>query len=128
MKESKYGILIVDDESLIRSNLQAYLEDEGYPVLVAASGEEALELLSRDQTRMDVAVVDMRLSRMDGAAAILAIHAMAPHMKYLIHTGSSEYRLSPELRALRLVDDCILHKPLSDMKYLIESIERVMSA
>jgi CheY-like chemotaxis protein len=38
-------ILVVDDDSAIRETLRAILEDEGYPVVAARNGREALESL-----------------------------------------------------------------------------------
>jgi CheY-like chemotaxis protein len=57
-------VLIVDDEEMIRDSLADYLEDDGFQVWTASSGEEGLRVLSRE--RMECCVVDMRLPGMNG--------------------------------------------------------------
>ncbi|MCR4659449.1 MAG: response regulator transcription factor [Bacteroidales bacterium] len=57
-------ILIVDDEQDIREILSFNLEAEGYDVLCAASGEEAVEVLSG--TKVDLIMLDVMMERMSG--------------------------------------------------------------
>jgi two-component system response regulator AtoC len=57
-------ILIVDDEYLIRWTLQQNLEKEGYEILLAESGEEALEKLQKEVP--DLVLLDIQLPGMDG--------------------------------------------------------------
>lgn len=57
-------ILLVDDEANIRLTLSALLEEEGYQVTTAASGEAALDLL--DAQPFDLLIVDLRLPGVDG--------------------------------------------------------------
>ena len=80
-------VLIVDDEEMVRENLEAYLEDEGFRIVTASSGEAALELLA--DINPDVGIIDMRLPGLSGNDFILRAHALRPHLRYLIHTGST---------------------------------------
>jgi DNA-binding NtrC family response regulator len=57
-------ILVVDDEYLIRWTLQQNLEKENYEVLLAETGEEALEKAEKDAP--DLALIDLKLPGMDG--------------------------------------------------------------
>ena len=113
-------VLVVDDEIMIRVNLMAYLEDEGFDVQCAESGEDALELL-RSQ-RFDVGIIDMRLPGMDGNAFILRAHALDAHMRFIIHKGSTEYSLPNELIELGLNSRDVLLKPFADMNILVEAV------
>lgn len=61
--ESKYYILIVDDEEALRSGLQAYLELEGYEVDTANSAELALTL---DLKKYDLILLDIMMDGMSG--------------------------------------------------------------
>ena len=126
MKEKPYIILVVDDEEMIRINLEAFLLDEGFVVFTASSGEDAVELLK--QQPVDVAIVDMRLPNMDGNRVILNALALHPGIKCLIHTGSSEYNLPQELLDVGFTKDQILLKPLSTMNIVIERINALMSS
>ena len=57
-------VLTVEDDVGIRSSLRLALEDEGYHVEEAATGEEALELFAHQPP--DVALVDLMLPGIDG--------------------------------------------------------------
>ena len=57
-------ILIVDDERNVRATLKSVLEDEGYAVEDAASGEEALSAIKRGS--FDLVLLDIWLPGIDG--------------------------------------------------------------
>ncbi len=59
-------VLVVDDDELVRARLKFYLEKSKYDVVVAASGEEALQILSA--THCQVVLTDWQMSDMDGLA------------------------------------------------------------
>jgi len=59
-----HNILIVDDEAAIRQSLKGVLEDEGYKVALAESGEACLEALKKRP--IDVVLLDIWLPGMDG--------------------------------------------------------------
>jgi two-component system response regulator MprA len=59
-------ILIADDEAVLRQVLTELLDDEGYQVLTASDGDEALQL-ARDQ-HPDLSLLDLRRPKLDGAA------------------------------------------------------------
>jgi len=61
---SEARILVVDDEYLIRWTLQQNLEKEGYEVILAETGEEALEKVKEEA--LDLALLDIKLPGMDG--------------------------------------------------------------
>jgi two-component system, OmpR family, response regulator len=115
-------ILIVDDEAMIRLNLCAFLEDEGFSIFSAESSEVALQLLERQQIHLSI--VDIRLPGMDGNQFILRAHSLYPRMKYLIHTGSSSYQLPVELLALGMLMDDVFMKPIADMLLLVQAIRK----
>jgi DNA-binding response OmpR family regulator len=57
-------ILVVDDEERICSLLQAYLTQEGFRVVTAANGREALEIVAREKP--DLTILDIMMPEMDG--------------------------------------------------------------
>ncbi|MCU1490496.1 MAG: putative OmpR family two-component response regulator [Acidimicrobiaceae bacterium] len=63
-------LLLVEDDERIRTSMRLALEDEGYEMSEAASGEEALELYAQAaaQTPFDLLIVDIMLPGMDGFA------------------------------------------------------------
>lgn len=88
----KTSVLIVDDHAVVRMGLAAIvnLEDDLEVCAQAQSGEEAARLA--DEFKPDVAVCDMVMAGMDGAAATAAILAASPATRVLILTtfGTSE--------------------------------------
>jgi DNA-binding NtrC family response regulator len=117
-------ILIVDDEAMIRENLKAYLEDEGWRVAAFESVALALNWL-REGDSCRVCIMDMRLPDMDGNSAIRVLRQLYPALEFLIHTGSSHYHLPEDLRALGLDDSRVYHKPLGDMAPLAAAARRL---
>jgi CheY-like chemotaxis protein len=118
-------VLVVEDEPSIRGSLVRLLGDCEFEVSSAETGEDALELLK--ETRVDVAVVDIRLPGMDGDDMILKAHEIRPLMKYVIFTGSMEFRLPPPLEDLGMCLDDVLLKPLPDLNVLVDAIHQVMN-
>ena len=124
MNQDEIKILVVDDENVVCSNVIAFLEDEGFTVFSATSGEDALRLLhSKD---VDVGIIDMRLPGIDGNTFIMRAHEMKPIMKFLIHTGSTNYSLPSSLVDLGISADQVFRKPLLDMGLLVSAIHRLI--
>jgi DNA-binding NtrC family response regulator len=119
-------VLVIDDEPTVRASLAAFLEDHDFEVTVAESAEQALSLLR--EAAQDVAVVDLRLPGMSGEALIQQAHLLQPALRFLIHTGSVSYRLSPALRQLGMQPSDVFQKPLNDLVQLVMGIHRLMQA
>lgn len=117
-------VLIVDDEDVVCSNVIAYLEDEGFTVNSAHSGEKALEIIS--SKNFDVGIIDMRLPGIDGNTLILKSHEIQPQMKFLVHTGSTNYNIPRALADIGISEQHVFQKPLADMSVLVEAIHRLV--
>src|SRR5579872_3089580 len=65
-------VLVVDDSEIIRELVRRCLELRSFQVVEASDGEEALELLGRDQD-FDVLIVDIQMPRLDGLGLIQKI-------------------------------------------------------
>jgi CheY-like chemotaxis protein len=115
------SVLIVDDEELISSNMAAYLEDEGLEVHVANSAEEALRKVEAG-LRVQVCIMDMRLPGMNGDQACQALHRQDAGIRFLLHTGSPNYVISPELGAIGITPDHLYRKPVTDMAKLAATV------
>ena len=80
-------ILIVEDEFLIRATLVEVLEDEGYEVVAAESGEEALDLVRADGG-ISLMMTDMHLAgAMDGVTLASAVRGVRAEMPVIFMTG-----------------------------------------
>lgn len=113
MTQNEKLVLVLDDEPNIRESLAEYLMDCGFSTLTAESAECALEL--PELADVAVAVVDIRLGGMDGLEFIKRLHARYPDVRCLIHTGSTDFQLDGELRAIGLTENEVLFKPVLDM-------------
>jgi DNA-binding NtrC family response regulator len=71
-------ILVVDDEYGIGELLEAILSDEGYRVITAINGRQALEQLAAN--RVDMVLSDLMMPVMDGAALLKALKLDERHM------------------------------------------------
>lgn len=117
---SPVKILLVDDEEIVRITLEAYLEDEGYTVLSAISGEEALEMLADEI--IDVGIIDMRLPGIDGNTLIVKLNKLQPEMKFIIHTGSMGYSIPESLSGIGISEELVFKKPIKSMLKFTEMI------
>ena len=66
MFQDKRCLLIVDDEARIRRALYDFFTASGFYVLEAADGEEALDLFYKNNTRVDLVLLDVMMPRLDG--------------------------------------------------------------
>lgn len=115
-------ILVVDDEEIVRLNMAAFLEDEGFSVITACSAEDALEKAAASRV-IDLAIVDMRLPAMDGNTLILHLHEMCGSLQFLIYTGSVGYHLPVIIERIGISNNDIFIKPILDMNILLEAIK-----
>jgi CheY-like chemotaxis protein len=88
------------------------------------SAEQALEAL-RGGDSYDICVMDLRLPGMDGARGIVVLHTLCPTLRFIIHTGSYNYALSDELRAIGIEERHLLRKPLADMGLLAARVREL---
>ena len=114
-------VLIVDDEPLVASGLRIFLEDEGMHVDNAGSGEEAVDIV-RNDANIDVCIMDMRLPGMNGDTTIRTLYEIRPDLRFIIHTGSADYSIPDDLRAIGIDERLLFAKPLLDMTPLAETV------
>ena len=118
-------ILVVDDEESIRQVTRRMLEQQGYRVLDARNGADALDVLSRQSAKVDVVLTDLMMPVMDGPALIHAIHAQYPQLKVITMSG---YLAADQLLAsLETESLAFLAKPFS-APLLMTTLHRVLAA
>ena len=110
-----HTILIVDDESEIRSSLQGVLEDEGYKALLAESGEDCLAALGRKP--VDVVLLDIWFPGIDGLETLERIVEMEDPPEVIMISGHGN--IETAVRATKLGAFDFLEKPLSIERTLI---------
>lgn len=108
-------ILLVDDEPLIIDTARETLESNGYRVLSAPGGAEALTLWNAHKAEIDLVVLDMMMPGMDGIETKKALRNLNAHVKIVASSGLRR----PESEGDKLSDvEGFLPKPYSDEQLL----------
>jgi CheY-like chemotaxis protein len=88
MLPSSITILCVDDEETPRTLRKLILQKQGYQVVTAASGDEALEVLNR--ANIDLVLSDQMMPGMTGTELTKSVKAMRPAMPVILISGVNE--------------------------------------
>jgi len=110
-----HNVLVVDDERDIRESLRGILEDEGYKVFLAESGESCVEQLKK--RACEVVLLDIWLPGMDGLDTLERIRQMEAPPEVVMISGHAT--IETAVRATKLGAFDFLEKPLSLDKTLI---------
>jgi two-component system cell cycle sensor histidine kinase/response regulator CckA len=78
----------VDDEPQVRFLVASALEDEGFFVVTAGNGQDALALSELCQRRVDLLVTDIAMPGMDGATLARELLARAPDLPVILMSGT----------------------------------------
>ena len=113
MKETK--ILIIDDESGIRSSLKGIFEDEGYSVETTSSGETGLQKIKNDS--FGLILLDIWLPEMNGIEVLKKIKDMDENIQVVMITGHGSVEAAVKSTKLGAYD--FLEKPLSLEKVVL---------
>ena len=119
-KIMKSKILIVDDEEHIRELIRFYLDKEGFSVVQAASGEEALHLLENEY--IDLAIVDIMMPVMDGFQLVEEMKEMKD-IPVIMLTAKSQS--ADKLRGFSLGIDDYVTKPF-DPDELLARVKTIL--
>lgn len=80
-------ILVVDDEASIREITMDTLVANGYKVLTASDGTEAIAIYAQERSTIKAVITDMMMPIMDGTATIRALQKIDPHVKIIASSG-----------------------------------------
>ncbi len=116
-------ILLVEDEEDLRELLAAVLHDQGYAILVARDGLEALERYRRHRGDIQLVITDMDLPKINGAAVCQAILSSDPETKIILISGFLETALKNSILASGVRE--FLAKPYT-MPQMLQIVRRVL--
>ncbi|HZJ30471.1 MAG TPA: response regulator transcription factor [Vicinamibacterales bacterium] len=102
-------VLVVDDEQHIAEGVRFNLQADGHDVVVAETGEQALDLLLRDRSPFDVVVLDVMLPGKDGFAVASELRTAGQYVPILMLTARG--RPEDVLRGFESGADDYLPKP-----------------
>ncbi|HEX9010265.1 MAG TPA: ATP-binding protein [Holophagaceae bacterium] len=83
-------ILLADDEAAIRELTREILAEEGFEVVEARDGQEALEAFEADPETWDLAILDLVMPRLHGSDVLLRIQALRPDLPVLLISGYND--------------------------------------
>ncbi|HEX5426499.1 MAG TPA: response regulator [Candidatus Acidoferrales bacterium] len=116
-------ILVAEDNDGLRELAKEVLESLGYHVLLAATGDEALEIFAPGHKSIDLALLDIIMPETGGPAALEKMLAIKPSLRAIFMTG-----YTAEMEAERLMGEMgvpILRKPYSSQE-LAQSVRSVL--
>ena len=90
METQPYTILVVDDEENIRWLYREELEEEGYLIEDAVSGEEALKMLAA--LKPDLVVMDIKMPGISGVDTLIKIKEIDKNIPVILCSAYSDYK------------------------------------
>lgn len=118
---SKARILAVDDQRYFRELTEGILDDAGYDVHTAASGEEALHILEHGD--FDIILTDLVMPGIDGSELIRRIKERRPNQDIVMVTGVVDVKIAVDAMKQGAIDYIL--KPF-DRSALLDSIEKIL--
>ena len=115
-------ILVIDDDTIVRESIVAYLEDSGFNILQAENGEQGLDLFRVAQP--DLILCDLRMPRMDGLGVLRNVREISPEVPFIVVSGAGV--MADVVEALRLGASDYIIKPIVDLEVLEYAINRAL--
>lgn len=101
-------ILVVDDEAIVRDSIKDWLQETGYQVATAGTGEEALAMIEKHD--FSVLILDVRLPGKSGITVLREAKASKPDIKAIMITAYPTKEIAAESKSLGVID--YLVKPI----------------
>ncbi len=108
-------ILVVDDEESIRTSLAGILEDEGFTVIFANDGVQALEMVRKELP--DLVLLDIWMPRMDGLATLEKLKELYPTLMVIMMSGHGT--IETAVKSTKIGAHDFVEKPLSLEKLIV---------
>ncbi len=116
----KAKILVVEDNDFVRMQITKFLEEDGYAVVEASGGEEAIKQIDEG---VDMAVVDVRMEPIDGFEFIRSIRGSEKDVPVILVTGDQNPDLLAE--AAKWGVGAVLLKPVQKLR-LVKAVSKTL--
>jgi CheY-like chemotaxis protein len=122
------GVLVVDDDHLVRIMVQMGLERDGFEVWLARNGWEAIELYREHRDSVGVVLLDVRMPGLDGPATLDALRKLNPGVLVCFMSGDTGNYEPEDLRQRGAVH--VIAKPfqLNELADVLRQLTRGESA
>jgi two-component system response regulator AtoC len=111
-------VLIIDDDNMIRSYLDGVLREDGYEVLLAATGAQGEALL--EAKPVDIVLLDLKLPDKDGIAILRKIKQGEPNVQVIVLTAFGAVESAVEAMKLGAYDYIDKPSDVSKLKLIIK--------
>ncbi|KEQ18618.1 response regulator [Endozoicomonas numazuensis] len=115
-------LLVIDDDTIVRESIVAYLEDSGFNILQAENGEKGLAVYK--ETPPDLILCDLRMPKMDGLTVLRSVRELSPDTPFIVVSGAGV--MADVVEALRLGASDYIIKPIVDLEVLEYAINRAL--
>lgn len=116
-------LLLVEDEDAVRSFAVRALQNKGYEVFEASSGDNALEVIDEKKPKLDLMVSDVMMPGMDGIELGKRVREMYPGLTIIFMSGYTEDKFKDDMGP----DIHFLAKPFT-LKQLAEKVKEVLDS
>ena len=123
MNDQAIHILVAEDEDNLRSQIAAWLNDEGFSVDQAVDGREAVQKIQSGD--VDVAMIDVRMPGSNGLEVLRYIKKNSPHTEVVMMTAMQDISMAVE--AMKLGARDYLSKPI-DMDQLVPQLRSLLKS
>jgi two-component system cell cycle sensor histidine kinase/response regulator CckA len=124
MSENKLTILVVEDEELLLDLLKEMLEDEGYRVLTAADGPQAIDLYRAEKENVSLVLSDMGLPGMGGWEVLRQLKSINPSVKVILSSGFMDSKVRQDMVSAGAKD--FIQKPYMPEKVIQKIRETIV--
>lgn len=114
-------VLVVEDNTIVKNFIKRILARNGFKVIMAGDGEEAVDLYRRGWENIDLVLLDMTIPKLNGRDALINMKKINPSIKALLTSG---YLFSDNEEPL-LSEYQFLHKPFTEND-LLRQIEKLL--
>lgn len=105
-------LLVVDDEEGVRRSLKKVLQPEGYTIVLAENGTEAIRLVSENGEDIETVISDFRMPGIDGLETLVAIGKLNPEITRILLTGYAT--MESAIEAVNAGIDGFITKPFEN--------------
>lgn len=117
------AVLVVEDDSAVRTMLNLALELHGFQVLLAANGLEAVDLYHQWQEAIALVLTDVQMPDLDGPSTLAALQRLNPEVRCCFMSGHTGKYSAGQLLAMGAAH--VLYKPFSSLHELAQTLKDV---
>ena len=108
------GLMIVDDEEGVRRSLRKVLEQDDYDVLLAESGQQAVQMVQQNRDHIEIVISDFKMPGMDGLETLIEVGKINPEITRIMLTGYAT--MESAIESVNAGIDGFLTKPFENIE------------